>query len=156
MTHLHKGSYAPMFRLKDECGREVSLADLKGSKVALFFYPKDLTPGCTAQACNIRDNYQLLLDRNIYVVGVSADTEKSHARFTQKHELPFPLIADTEKELIRAYGVWGPKKFMGREFDGIHRTTFLISETGVIEEIIEKVQTKNHVQQILEILSLKE
>jgi peroxiredoxin Q/BCP len=152
MTHLTPGVAAPMFRFKDECGRELSLADCKGKKVALFFYPKDLTPGCTAEACNLRDHYTTLQKKGVLVIGVSADTEASHQKFAAKYQLPFPLIADTEKALVKAYGIWGPKKFMGRTFDGIHRTTFLIDEKGKIMHIFEKVATKEHAEQILEIL----
>lgn len=115
----------------------------------MYFYPKDNTPGCTAQACNLRDNYELLMKQGYKVVGVSADSEKSHEKFIEKFELPFPLISDTEKEILKAYGVWGPKKFMGRTYDGIHRTTFIIDEKGVIGEVIEKVDTKNHAAQFI-------
>jgi len=116
----------------------------------LYFYPKDSTPGCTAQACNLRDNYDYLLKSGYVVLGISADGEKSHQRFIEKHGLPFPLIADKEKEIIKAYGVWGPKKFMGKTFDGILRTTFIIDGEGIIEEVIDKVNTKEHTKQILE------
>ena len=115
----------------------------------LYFYPKDNTPGCTAQACNLRDNYDSLLSKGYKVIGISADTQQSHQKFIEKHSLPFPLIADTEKAIIKDYGVWGPKKFMGKSYDGIHRTTFVIDEQGIIEEIIEKVKTKEHANQIL-------
>ncbi|MDX9942891.1 MAG: thioredoxin-dependent thiol peroxidase [Bacteroidales bacterium] len=149
MTHLKPGDQAPDFKGKDSRGNALSLADFKGSKLVLYFYPKDNTPGCTAQACNLRDNYELLMKQGYKVVGVSADSEKSHEKFIEKFELPFPLISDTEKEILKAYGVWGPKKFMGRTYDGIHRTTFIIDEKGVIGEVIEKVDTKNHAAQFI-------
>jgi len=149
MTHLKPGDKAPDFKGKDQNGNPIGLADFKGSKLVLYFYPRDNTPGCTAQACNLRDNYDVLLKQGYKVVGVSADNEKSHVKFIEKFELPFPLIADTEKEILKAFGVWGPKKFMGREFDGIHRTTFIIDEKGVIAEVIEKVDTKNHTAQFI-------
>lgn len=149
MTHLKQGDKAPQFSGKDQNGNDINLNDFKGKKVVLYFYPKDSTPGCTAQACDLRDNYDMLLSKGYVVIGVSADSEKSHQKFIEKHELPFPLIADTEKEIIKLYGVWGPKKFMGRTFDGINRTTFVIDEEGVIKEIIEKVKTKEHTKQII-------
>lgn len=151
MTHLKKGSNAPLFRFKDECGREMSLVDLKGKKVILFFYPKDNTPGCTNEVCNLRDEYPLLSMKNIYVIGVSADTQISHMHFSGKYKLPFPLIPDTEKRIISDYGVWGTKFFF---YKGIIRTTFVINEEGKIEHIIENVNTKNHTNQILELLNL--
>ncbi|HNV80965.1 MAG: thioredoxin-dependent thiol peroxidase [Tenuifilaceae bacterium] len=150
MTHLRKGDKAPEFTGKDQNGAEISLKNLRGKRVVLYFYPKDSTPGCTAQACNLRDNYDYLLKSGYVVLGISADGEKSHQRFIEKHGLPFPLIADKEKEIIKAYGVWGPKKFMGKTFDGILRTTFIIDGEGIIEEVIDKVNTKEHTKQILE------
>ncbi|HPF93870.1 MAG TPA: thioredoxin-dependent thiol peroxidase [Tenuifilaceae bacterium] len=149
MTHLKKGDKAPAFTGEDQNGKTISLNSYKGSKIVLYFYPKDNTPGCTAQACNLRDNYDSLLSKGYKVIGISADTQQSHQKFIEKHSLPFPLIADTEKAIIKDYGVWGPKKFMGKSYDGIHRTTFVIDEKGVIEEIIEKVKTKEHANQIL-------
>ena len=149
MTTLKPGDKAPDFKGKDENGKEIKLADFKGSKLVIYFYPKDSTPGCTSQSCNLRDNYDLLLNKGYKVLGVSADSEKSHQKFKEKNNLPFPLIADTEKAILNAFGVWGPKKFMGRTFDGIHRTTFIIDEKGVIEDVIAKVDTKNHTAQIL-------
>ena len=148
MTHLKAGDKAPDFIGKDQNGNVLSLQDFSGNKLIIYFYPKDNTPGCTTQACNLRDNYEVLLEKGYKVIGVSADSEKSHQKFTEKHQLPFPLIADTEKEMLKAYGVWGPKKFMGRIFDGIHRITFVIDEHGIIQEVIEKVNTKDHVSQI--------
>ena len=149
MSKLKEGDKAPEFKGKDQNGNTVSLSDFKGSKLVLYFYPKDSTPGCTSQACNLRDNYEILLEKGYKVVGVSADSEKSHQKFIEKYNLPFPLIADTEKEIIQAYGVWAPKKFMGKEFLGIVRTTFVINEEGIIEEIIGKVKTKDHTAQII-------
>ena len=149
MSTLKPGDKAPQFDSRDQDGNPVTLADFKGSKLVIYFYPKDSTPGCTSQACNLRDNYEVLLKNGYKVLGVSADSEKSHKKFIEKYELPFPLLADTEKEVLKAFGVWGPKKFMGRSFDGIHRTTFVIDENGVISEVIGKVDTKNHTAQII-------
>ncbi|MDR4988312.1 MAG: thioredoxin-dependent thiol peroxidase [Bacteroidales bacterium] len=149
MSKLKTGDKAPFFTGKDQNGNVISLDDFKGKKLVLYFYPKDSTPGCTAQACNLRDNYKVLLEKGYAVVGVSADSEKSHKKFIEKYDLPFPLIADTEKEILKAYDVWGPKKFMGREFFGINRTTFVIGEDGVITDMISKVNTKDHTAQIV-------
>lgn len=149
MATLKPGEKAPAFNGKDQDGNTVSLDDFKGSKLVIYFYPKDNTPGCTAQACDLRDNYSALLKNGYKVIGISADSEKSHQKFIAKYELPFPLLADTEKEILKAYGVWGPKKFMGRTYDGIHRTTFVIDEDGIITEVIQKVDTKNHTAQII-------
>jgi peroxiredoxin Q/BCP len=146
---LKAGDKAPAINALDHTGNPVSLDEFKGSKVILYFYPKDDTPGCTAEACNLRDNYSLLLEKGFKIIGVSADTAKSHAKFTDKYSLPFPLIPDSEKKILNDYGVWGRKKFMGREFDGILRTTFVISEDGRILRIIDKVDTKDHSNQIL-------
>ena len=122
-------------------------------KTVIYFYPKDDTPGCTTQACNIRDNYNLLIENNIQIIGVSADSEGSHLKFTQKYDLPFPLIADTSKEIIEAFGVWGEKKFMGKTYDGIHRTTFLANENGEIISVIKKPITKDHSSEILKLFN---
>ena len=149
MTHLKPGDQTPAFIIKDQSGKPVSLDDFKGSKLVIYFYPKDNTPGCTAQACNLRDNYDALLSKGFQVLGVSADSEKSHQAFIKKFNLPFPLLADSGKVMLKAFGVWGPKKFMGKTYDGIHRTTFVIDESGVITEVITKVDTKNHVDQII-------
>jgi len=149
MTTLKAGDKAPKFEAKDQDGNTIKLSDYSGKKVVLFFYPKASTPGCTAEACDLRDNYQTFLARGYDVIGVSADAAKRQANFKNKHELPFPLLADESKEVIEAFGVWGPKKFMGKEYDGIHRTTFIIDENGVIEEVISKVKTKAHTAQIL-------
>jgi peroxiredoxin Q/BCP len=150
MTHLNEGDKAPAFEGKDQDGNTVKLSDFKGQKLVIYFYPKDMTPGCTTQSCNLGDNYSKFKSEGYEILGVSADSEKRHQKFIEKYSLPFSLIADTEKEMINNYGVWGPKKFMGREFDGIHRTTFVIDENGVIEKIIRKVKTKDHSAQILE------
>lgn len=149
MKHLKIGDQAPTFVAKDQDGKTVKLADYLGKKLVLFFYPKASTPGCTMEAKNLRDNYQDLQNKGYAVVGVSADSEKRQKNFCVKNALPFPLLADESKEVILAYGVWGNKKFMGREYDGIHRMTFIIDEKGVIEDIIEKVKTKIHTSQIL-------
>lgn len=149
MTTLKAGDKAPDFSGVNEDGKTVALSDYKGKKLVLYFYPKDMTPGCTTQSCNLRDNYQALLKQGYEVLGVSADSSKRHRKFIDKYELPFSLLADEDHTVINAYGVWGPKKFMGREFDGIHRTTFVIDENGVIEEVIGKVKTKDHTNQIL-------
>lgn len=150
MTHLEKGDKAPHFEGKDQNGKTVKLDDFKEQKLVIYFYPKDMTPGCTTQACNLRDNYDVLKKENIAIIGVSADDEKKHQKFIDKYDLPFPLIADTEKEVIKAFGVWGLKKFMGKEYDGIHRTTFLINEEGKVHDIIKKPKTKAHAEEILE------
>lgn len=149
MFHLKVGDVAPAIDALNEHGEKITLEEFKGKKVVLYFYPKDSTPGCTAQACNLKDNYDLLLEKGYVVIGVSADSAKRHQNFINKYELPFPLITDEDKKVINDYGVWGPKKFMGREYDGIHRTTFIIDGDGKIEEIITKVKTKEHVSQIL-------
>lgn len=150
MTHLNEGDPAPDFNAPIETGETVSLSDFAGKKLVLFFYPKDNTPGCTAEACSLRDHYQELKDANYALLGVSPDSARKHNNFKEKHDLPFPLIADEEKEVLNAYGVWGEKKFMGRKYDGVHRTTFVIDENGRIERIIRKVKTKDHARQILE------
>tara|TARA_B100000508_G_scaffold141096_1_gene146904 strand:+ start:140065 stop:140523 length:459 start_codon:yes stop_codon:yes gene_type:complete len=151
MTNLSKGDKAPTFSAKDQNGEEIKLEDYAGKKVVLYFYPKDMTPGCTNQACNLRDNFDALKKEGIVVLGVSPDDEKRHQKFIDKHELPFTLIADPDKEVINAYGIWGPKKFMGKEYDGVHRTTFLINEQGEIHDIIKKPKTKAHAEEILEL-----
>ncbi len=149
MTTLKRGDIAPLFEATDQNGKPVSLEELKGQKVVLYFYPKDDTPGCAAESCNLRDNYDLLLTKGYQVIGVSADNHKSHQKFAAKYKLPFSLLPDTEKKIVKAYGVWGMKKFLGKSYEGIHRTTFLINESGVIEEVISDVNTQNHTQQIL-------
>ncbi len=149
MTTLKIGDKAPEFSATDQYGKTVQLSDFKGKKLVLFFYPKASTPGCTMEACNLRDNYQTFLSKGYDVVGVSADSERRQLNFSNKQELPYSLLADEDKKVIMAYGVWGPKKFMGREYDGIHRTTFVIDEDGTIEDVIIKVKTKEHTAQIL-------
>ena len=149
MKHLKVGDKAPDFNTTDQNGEAIFLGYFAGSKLVIYFYPKDSTPGCTTQACNLRDNYEMLLSKGYKVLGVSADSAKSHLKFIEKHELPFPLLMDEDKKIINDFGVWGEKKFMGKIYDGIHRTTFVIDEKGVIEEIIEKVKTKEHTAQIL-------
>ena len=149
MISLQKGDKAPDFNLNDQNGNAISLSAYRGSKVILYFYPKDNTPGCTAEACNLRDNYSELIAKGYKIVGVSPDSNASHQKFTEKYNLPFPLIPDPEKVLIRAYGVWGPKKFMGKTYDGVLRTTFVIDEQGIIQSVITQVDTKNHTDQIL-------
>jgi peroxiredoxin Q/BCP len=149
MTTLKKGDAAPSFSALDQNGTLHQLADYKGKKLVVFFYPKASTPGCTAEACDLRDNFDKFQANNYALLGVSADSAKAQTKFIEKYNLPFPLLADEEKSVIKAFGVWGPKKFMGKEFDGIHRTTFVIDENGIIEEIIEKVKTKEHTAQIL-------
>lgn len=150
MTKLNIGDVAPKISSIDQNGQAITLEQFKGKKVVLYFYPKDLTPGCTVQSCNLRDNYQTLLDSGYVVLGCSADSPARHIKFIEKHELPFSLISDESKEVLNAYGVWGPKKFMGKEYDGIHRTTFVMDENGIILDIITKVKTKAHTSQILE------
>lgn len=154
MLKLEKGSKAPDFTAKDQNGNEISLKDYRGKKVILYFYPKDNTPGCTTESCNFRDNYASLRKQGFEVIGVSADDEKSHQKFVNKYDLPFTLIADTDKNVINSYGVWGPKKFLGKSYNGIHRKTFVIDEEGNIEHIIEKVKNKNATEQILELINL--
>ena len=149
MNKLKQGDKAPNFSGVDQNGTLHQLADYHGKKLVVFFYPKASTPGCTAEACDLRDNYAKFQANNYALLGVSADNAKAQAKFVEKYELPFPLLADEDKSVIEAFGVWGPKKFMGKEYDGIHRTTFIIDENGIIEEIIDKVKTKEHAAQIL-------
>ncbi|MDP4637310.1 MAG: thioredoxin-dependent thiol peroxidase [Crocinitomicaceae bacterium] len=151
MNQLNIGSTLPAFVGVDQNGEEINSNDFSGKRLVVYFYPKDNTPGCTAQACSLRDDYSTLLENNIAVIGVSADSVSSHKKFMDKFQLPFPLIADTEKTLLNLFGVWGPKKFMGKTYDGIHRTSFLFDETGNLMSIIEKPNTKNHAQEILAI-----
>lgn len=149
MKTLQVGDKAPDFSVKDQDGNTISASDFKGKKWILFFYPKANTPGCTAEACNLRDNFRELRQKGYELVGVSADSEKRQRNFREKYNFPYPLLADENKEVINAFGVWGPKKFMGREFDGIHRKTFVIDENGIITRVIDKVKTKDHAAQIL-------
>lgn len=150
MKTLKQGDAVPNFTAKDEQGNKVALSDYKGKKLIVFFYPKANTPGCTAEACNLRDNYAELQEKGFELLGVSADSEKQQANFKNKYEFPFPLLADDDKTVINTFGVWGPKKFMGKEYDGIHRMTFLINQNGIVEKVIDKVKTKDHAAQILE------
>ncbi len=149
MTHLKVGDNAPDFSAKDEQGNTVSLSDFKGKKLVVFFYPKASTPGCTAEACNLNDNYERFQAQGYEILGVSADSAKRQLNFKNKYGFQYPLLADEDKAVIEAFGVWGPKKFMGKEYDGIHRTTFVIDENGVLEDVITKVKTKEHTAQIL-------
>ncbi|MDX1773457.1 thioredoxin-dependent thiol peroxidase [Oceanihabitans sediminis] len=150
MKTLKAGDKVPEFTVNNQDGEAVSLSDYKGKKLIVFFYPKASTPGCTAEACNLRDNYELLQEKGYELLGVSADSEKRQSNFRNKYEFPFPLLADEEKVVLNVFGVWGEKKFMGRTFDGIHRKTFIIDENGVVERVIDKVKTKDHAAQILE------
>lgn len=153
MQALKVGDKAPDFKAKNQNGDNISLEDYRGKKVILYFYPKDLTPGCTTESCNFRDNYASLMLNGYEVIGVSADSEKSHQKFIEKHSLPFNLIADTDKKVLNLYGAWGPKKFMGREYDGILRKTFVIDEEGKIAGVIDKVKTKDATQQVLNLIN---
>ena len=149
---LKVGDKAPDFSGKDQNGKTIQLSDFSGKKIAIYFYPKDNTPGCTVQACNLRDNDAALTKAGIQIIGVSADSSASHVKFIDKFSLPFPLIADEDKTIIQQFSVWGPKKFMGKEYDGIHRTTFIIDENKTIIGIIEKPKTKEHAEEILALL----
>ncbi|MCF6294533.1 MAG: thioredoxin-dependent thiol peroxidase [Flavobacteriaceae bacterium] len=149
MTTLKVGDKAPDFTSKDQEGNTISLSDYKGKKLVLFFYPKASTPGCTVEACNLRDNYERFQSLGYDILGVSADSEKRQTNFRNRHKFPYPLLADEDKSVINAFEVWGPKKFMGRTYDGIHRTTFVIDENGMIEQVITKVKTKAHTEQLL-------
>ena len=146
---LQPGDKAPDFSGVDQDGKTVSLKDFKDKKLVLYFYPKDDTPGCTAQACSLRDDYTQLTKKGIHILGVSGDSEKRHQKFIEKYKLPFNLLVDTDHKIANAFGVYGKKKFMGKEYMGINRTTFIIDEKGVIEEVISKVDTKNHTSQII-------
>lgn len=139
----------PDFKGLDQDGNEIKSSDFKGSKLVIFFYPKASTPGCTAEACNLNENLDSLQNQGYKVIGISADSVRRQKNFSNKHNFQYPLIADEDKSIINAFGVWGPKKFMGREYEGIHRTTFLINENNVIEKVISKVKTKDHANQIL-------
>lgn len=149
MTHLKVGDNAPSFSGTDQNGMEHTLTAYKGKKLVVFFYPKANTPGCTAEACDLRDNYERFQSNNYELIGVSADNAKAQKKFEEKYSFPFALLADEDKSVIEAFGVWGPKKFMGKEYDGIHRTTFIIDENGTITDVITDVKTKAHASQIL-------
>ena len=149
MTTLKAGDPAPDFSIPNQDGNPVSLSDFKGKKLVLFFYPKASTPGCTAEACNLRDNIDRFKAQGYEILGASADSPKRQSNFKNKYELPYDLLADEEHTLLNAYGVWGPKQFMGKKYDGINRTTFVIDENGIVLDVIEKVKTKYHTGQIL-------
>ena len=149
MTHLTEGKKAPAFKGKDQNGNQVSLVDFRGKKIVLYFYPQDDTPTCTVQACNLRDNFSLLKKQGFIVLGVSPDEEKKHKKFEAKYDLPFTLIADADHKIIDSYGVWGEKQMYGRTYMGLHRTTFLIDEKGVIRKIFLKPKSKQHTEEIL-------
>ncbi len=150
MNTLKVGDKVPQFTTKDQDGNTVALDDYKGKKLIVFFYPKASTPGCTAEACNLRDHYKELQDRGYTLLGVSADSEKRQKNFATKYDFPFQLLADEDHSVINAFGVWGPKKFMGKEYDGIHRKTFKVDKDGIVTEVIDKVKTKDHAAQLLE------
>ena len=152
MATLQQGDQAPDFTARNQNGEAVSLADFKGKNIILYFYPKDDTPGCTAESCDFRDNYQSLTGKGYEVIGVSVDDEKSHKKFETKYKLPFTLIADTDKKIVQAYGVWGEKSMYGKTYMGTSRKTFIINADGVINKIIDKVDTKNSSQQVLDLL----
>jgi peroxiredoxin Q/BCP len=149
MTHLQEGDTAPDFHSTLSTGESVSLSDYAGKKLVLYFYPKDNTPGCTAEACSLRDSYAELREQGYEILGVSPDPVAKHQKFINKYDLPFELLADEDKSVMKAYGTWGPKKFMGRAYDGVHRITFVIDEAGKIAKVINKVKTKAHAAQIL-------
>jgi len=153
MSELKEGQKAPDFTSTDQNGDTISLGQFAGKKVVLYFYPKDDTPGCTAEACDFRDNYQGLIAQGIVVLGVSVDDEKSHSKFAAKHNLPFTLLADTDQKIVTDYGVWGEKNMYGKTYMGTIRTTFIIDEAGIILHIIKKVDTKNSTAQVLELLN---
>ena len=154
MSELKAGDRAPMFEGVNQDGKKISLSDFKGKKLILYFYPKDDTPGCTAESCNLNENYEMWLRKGYEVVGVSPDNEKSHLKFSDKFGLKFNLIADTEHKILEAYGVWGEKSMYGKTYMGVIRTTFIIDGNGTIEAVFEKVDTKNHTNQIIETLNI--
>ena len=150
MKTLQVGAIVPNFSVRDQDENLISLSDYIGKKLIVFFYPKASTPGCTMEACNLRDHYKDIQDEGYELLGASADSPKRQKKFKDKYKLPFPLLADENKEVINIFGVWGPKKFMGREYDGIHRITFIINEKGQVERVLDKVKTKHHAEQILD------
>jgi peroxiredoxin Q/BCP len=154
MAALKEGDKAPRFKGTDQQGKKVSLDDYKGKKVVLYFYPKDNTPGCTAEACNLSDNYSDLMAKGFEIIGVSPDSEQSHQKFIEKYNLPFRLISDTSREILTAYGAYGEKNMYGKKVMGVLRSTYIISDDGIIEKIIRKVDTKNHTEQIYKELSI--
>lgn len=147
---IKEGDIAPLFKGVDQDGKPISSDDFKGKKILIFFYPKASTPGCTNEACNLNENIEALSAKGYQIIGVSADTVRRQKNFSEKYGFKYPLIADENKDIIKSFGVWGPKKFMGREYEGIHRTTFLIDEEGKVERVIKKVKTKDHANQVLE------
>ena len=149
MNTLKVGDTVPSFSAKDQDGNTINLSDYSGKKLIVFFYPKANTPGCTAEACNLRDNYKELQSEGYELLGVSADSEKKQANFKDKYDFPFPLLADEDHTVINTFGVWGPKKFMGREYDGIHRMTFVVDGDAKVTKVIDKVKTKDHAAQLL-------
>ena len=150
MNTLKVGDKVPNFTVNNQDGNSLSLSDFKGKKLVVFFYPKANTPGCTAEACNLRDNYKELQSKGFELLGVSADSEKQQTNFKNKYSFPFQLLADKDKVVINSFGVWGEKKFMGRVYDGIHRKTFVVNEDGIVERVLDKVKTKDHASQLLE------
>ena len=148
MAELKEGDLAPAIEARDENGELITLEEYRGKKLVLFFYPKDNTPGCTAEACDLRDNYARFMEEGFEIIGVSADSEKSHRNFKSKYELPFRLISDVDKKVLQDYGAWGEKKMYGKSYMGILRTTFIINEEGYVEKILRKVKTKEHSKQI--------
>lgn len=150
MDTIAEGIIAPNFTGVNQNNKNISLEQFKGKKIILYFYPKDNTPGCTAEACNLRDNYDVLLSKGYEIIGISPDNDTSHLKFANKHKLPFNLIADTDKNIMKKYGVWGLKKLYGREYEGVLRTTFIIDEDGKIKKVFKKVKTKDHTNQILQ------
>ncbi|WP_026809805.1 thioredoxin-dependent thiol peroxidase [Arenibacter latericius] len=149
MNTLKVGDKVPSFSAKDQDGNTINLSDYEGKKLIVFFYPKASTPGCTAEACNLRDNYSELQAQGYELLGVSADSQKRQSNFRNKYDFPFPLLADEDHTVLNTFGVWGPKQFMGRKYDGIHRMTFVIDENGVVSKVIDKVKTKDHAAQIV-------
>tara|TARA_B100001250_G_C19355809_1_gene595422 strand:- start:5 stop:463 length:459 start_codon:yes stop_codon:yes gene_type:complete len=152
MNTLKEGDKLPNFSLKDQNGYIHNSVDYIGKKVIVFFYPRANTPGCTAEVCDLRDNYEVFKEKGYFLLGVSGDNQKAQMKFHEKYNLPFPLLADVNKELIKSFGVWGKKKFMGKEYDGIHRMTFIVNEKGIINYVFGKVKTKDHSNQILHII----
>jgi peroxiredoxin Q/BCP len=151
MALLKEGEKAPDFTGGNQEGKEISLSDYRGQRVVLYFYPKDNTPGCIAEACNLRDNYDDLIAKGFKVIGVSPDSESSHAKFKAKHDLPFDLVSDPSKEILKKYGAWGEKKMYGKTYEGVLRTTYIIDPDGIIEQVISKVKTKDHAAQIFQV-----
>ena len=154
MEKLTIGSKIPSIKSSNQNGKEINLSQFIGKKLVVYFYPKDDTPGCTAQACSLRDSFEILVEKEIVILGVSADSAQAHTKFIEKYKLPFSLLADTEKEIIKAFGVWGSKKFMGRTYDGIHRTSFLFNEDSTLIAVLDKPNTKDHANEILQTYKL--